>query len=973
MDKANSSGNRTKLERYLSPLNVWALSFGCAVGWGSFVMPGTTFLPTAGPIGTSIGMILGALVMFIIGINYHYLMNKFQDSGGTLTYTVKTFGYDHGFMSAWFLILVYIAIMWANASALALISKNLLGKTFQFGFYYQILGYDVYFGEVLLSMGAILICGILCMKSKTAAAWVQTILALALIIGIVAVTAGVSVKCPAPHTIPEPAFATGKGSSMRQIFSIIALSPWAFVGFESISNSAAGFKFSAKKALPIMSAALFASVLSYVALAQIATAIVPSEYSGWEEYVGNLGNISGIQGIPTFNAAFASMGDTGVFILGVAALAAMLTGLIGNFIAASRLLFIMANDGMLPKWFRKLNKDNTPQNALIFLIAISLFIPLLGRTAIGWIVDVNTIGAVIAYAYTSADTFVNARKDNNKMVQITGIAGFVLSVFFFLYFMLWLSNGMSTESYLILASWSILGFLYFRFVFENDKKKRFGKSTIVWIVLLFLIFLTSLLWVKRATDEMTVKVVKNISEYYEAQNPERDIDTVLRTEDYIQDQLQSADRRLTRNSIVQMSLNMISLIIMFSIYSIMQRREKDAEYATIKANERSRAKTVFLSNMSHDIRTPMNAIIGYVNLAEEENVTYEELKDYIQKIKGSSNHLMALINDVLEMSRIESGKIELEPVPVNLGTVFIDLESLFSTQMSEKRIDFVVDRSGITNKYVYCDKNRLNRVLLNLVSNAYKFTPEGGTVKVIGKELSTDEEGKNTYEIRVSDTGIGMSKEFAEKVFEAFEREKTATVSGTQGTGLGMAIVKNLVEAMGGDIKVKTQQGKGTEFIVTLHLEPMSDEEVARIRRQREIDREKSASRSDFTGKRALLVDDVVVNRQIAKKLLEKSGFTVEEADNGQKAVGMVEAVAAGYYDVVLMDIQMPVMDGYEATGAIRELPDERKASVPIIAMTANAFSEDIRKATEAGMNGHIAKPIDVKLMLELLSGILYD
>jgi signal transduction histidine kinase/ActR/RegA family two-component response regulator len=767
--------------------------------------------------------------------------------------------------------------------------------------------------------------------------------------------------------------ATGKGSSTRQIFSIIALSPWAFVGFESISNSAAGFKFSAKKALPIMTAALLASVLAYVALAQIAAAIIPSGYANWEEYIGNLGSLSGIQGIPTFNSASVAMGNTGVFILGVAALAGMLTGLIGNFIAASRLLFIMANDGMLPRWFRKLNKDNTPQNALIFLIAISLFIPLLGRTAIGWIVDVNTIGAVIAYAYTSADAFVNARKDNNKKVQITGIAGFVLSVFFFLYFMLWFSNGMSTESYLILASWSILGFLYFRFVFENDKKKRFGKSTIVWIVLLFLIFLTSLLWVKRATDEMTVNVVKNISEYYEAQNPERDVETVKRTEDYIQEQLQSADRRLTRNSVVQMSLNMLSLIIMFSIYSIMQRREKAAEYATIKANERSRAKTVFLSNMSHDIRTPMNAIIGYVNLAEEENVTYEELKDYIQKIKGSSNHLMALINDVLEMSRIESGKIELEPVPVNLGTVFTDLQNLFSTQMAEKQIDFVVDRSGITNKYVYCDKNRLNRILLNLVSNAYKFTPEGGTVKVIGKELPADEEGKNTYEIRVSDTGIGMSREFAEKVFEAFEREKSATVSKTQGTGLGMAIVKNLVEMMGGDIKVKTEQGKGTEFIVTLRLEPMSDEEVARIRRQREIDREKSASRSDFTGKRALLVDDVIVNRQIAKKLLERSGFTVEAADDGQKAVGMVEAVAAGYYDVVLMDIQMPVLDGYEATEAIRKLPDKKKASVPIVAMTANAFSEDIRKAEDAGMNGHIAKPIDVKVMVEVLSGILYD
>ena len=971
MDKGNVSGSKYKLERYLSPVNVWALSFGCAVGWGAFVMPGTTFLPTSGPVGTSFGMILGAFVMFIIGVNYHYLMNKFPDSGGTLTYTVKTFGYDHGFMSAWFLILVYIAIMWANASALALISKNLFGKTFQFGFYYQILGYDVYFGEVLLSVGAILISGILCIKSKSATAWVQTILAIALIMGILIVTAGVAVKSPAPHSLPEPMFATGKGNPLRQFFSIIALSPWAYVGFESISNSVSGFKFSVKKALPIMTAALLAAVIAYVALAQMAVAILPEGYSNWENYISNIGSLGGLEGLPTFNVAHMAMGNLGIHLLGLAALAGILTGLIGNFVAASRLLLAMADDGMLPKWFGQLNKDKTPQNALIFLIGISVFIPLLGRTAIGWIVDVNTIGAVIAYAYTSADAFVNARKEGNKEVQATGIAGLILSLLFFLYFMIWFSNGMSTESYLILASWSILGFLYFRFVFENDTKRRFGKSTIVWIVLLFLIFLTSLLWVKRATDEMTVEVVSNISRYYEGQNIDKSAETVRLTENYIHSQLQSVDRRLTRNSVVQMSLNVISLIIMFSIYSIMSKREKAAEVQTIKANERSRAKTVFLSNMSHDIRTPMNAIIGYVNLAEEENITKEELKDYIQKIKGSSNHLLALINDVLEMSRIESGKIELEPVPVELGEVFAGLKNLFSMQMSEKSLNFVVDCTGIENSYVYCDKNRLNRILLNLVSNAYKFTPEGGDVKVMAKEKNQTGDGRNVYEIRVSDSGIGMSREFAAKVFEAFERERTATVSGIQGTGLGMSIVKKLVEMMGGDIRVRTEQGRGTEFIVTLRLTPMSDEDVEKLKKQRSLEKEKKNQGAGFEGKRILLVDDVMVNRQIAKKLLERSGFMVEEADDGSKAVSMVETADIGYYDVVLMDIQMPVMDGYEATKAIRNLPDAAKAVVPIIAMTANAFSEDIKKASEAGMNGHIAKPIDVKLMLQAISDIL--
>ena len=962
-------GNTRKpgYDKYLSPLHVWALSFGCAVGWGAFVMPGTTFLPTSGPIGTSFGLILGAFVMFIIGINYHYLMNRYESSGGTLTYTIKTLGYDHGFMSAWYLMLVYIAIIWANASALPLISKNLFGSTFRFGFYYQILGYDVYFGETLLSIGAILICGSICINSKRLAVGIQVVLALCLVLGIAVVLTFVGIGSGGAHRIPEPMFASGKGTPLRQFFAIIALSPWAFVGFESISNSTSGFKFSTKKALPIMTAALFTSVFSYVALSQIAVSTLPEGITGWEDYIGRIGEYSGIKGLPTFYAAHVAAGNLGVHFLGTAALAGILTGLIGNFIAASRLLYAMADYGMLPKWFGRMGRDDTPGNALLFLMGISVLIPFLGRTAIGWIVDVNTIGAVIAYAYTSADAYLVAKKEKNKEIQATGIGGFILSLLFFVYFMLIFTNGMSTESYLILATWSILGFLCFRIVFERDKERRFGKSTIVWIGRLFLIFLTSLLWVKRATDEMTQEVVGEISTYYEAHDSGRSHGEIEETEQYIKGLLNRTDRRLTNNIIVQMSLNVISLIIMFNIYSIMSKREKAAEVETIKANERSRAKTIFLSNMSHDIRTPMNAIIGYIDLAESEAKTYEELKEYIGKIRASSNHLLALINDVLEMSRIESGKMELESVPVDLKNTMDELRDLFSSQMKEKKIEYTVDISQISNVYVYCDKNRLNRVLLNLVSNAYKFTPEGGRVTVFVKEKSCSAEGKGHYEIGVKDSGIGMSKEFAQKVFDAFERESDSTVSGIQGTGLGMSIVKSIVDMMGGTIEVRSEKGKGTEFVINLELPLQNEEDIARSK-------ENSAGRAeiiDFTGKTVLLVDDMPINRQIAAKLLEKNGFVVEMAENGQEAVEKVRNSDPGYYDVVLMDIQMPVLNGYEATMAIRSLRDPDNSSVPVVAMTANAFYEDIKKALDAGMDGHIAKPIDVKKMLEELSRIL--
>ena len=970
MDVQNNSETRNGLQHYLSPIHVWALSFGCAVGWGAFIMPGTTFLPGAGPLGTSIGLILGAIVMFIIGINYWHLMGKYRDAGGTLTYTIQTFGYDHGFMSAWFLILVYIAIMWANATALALISKNLLGKTFQFGFYYQILGYDVYFGEVLLSLAAILICGIICIKGKKMAVWLQVLFALTLIAGIVIITVFLQIKLGGGHAVPKPEFSPKGGTSLRQILKIVALSPWAFVGFESISNSAAGFKFkSQKKIMAIIIASLVTSAIAYVLLAQMATAVIPEGYADWTEYISDIGNLSGVNGIPTFNAANYALGRLGVIILGLAALSGIITGLIGNMIAASRLLYSMANEGMLPKWFGWVNEENSPQNALAFLTVISLFIPFLGRTALGWIVDVNTIGATIAYAYTSATAYVDARKNNNSVVKITGIIGVIMSVFFFLYFMVLAVGAMSTESYLILASWSILGFFYFRIIFERDNKKRFGQSTIVWITLLFLIFFTSLVWVRNATNDMTAEAISNISDFYESQNKDKDPTTVKITQQYIREQMQAVDKGIIRNSVIQMCLILVSLTIMISIYSIISRREKLAEVESTKAHERSRAKTVFLSNMSHDIRTPMNAIIGYINLAEDDNVTFDELKGYLQKIKGSSNHLLALINDVLEMSRIESGKMELEPVPVNLRSVFAELKDLFATQMNEKKIEYIVSADEITDPYVMCDKNRLNRILLNLVSNAYKFTPEGGTVRVSAKQNGIRGD-RNRYEIRVSDSGIGMSKEFAAKVFEAFEREKSEIVKHTQGTGLGMSIVKSIVEMMDGDIFVNTELGKGTEFVVTIYLKKLNDEERASISEEEAARNDKKI---DFSKKRLLLVDDILVNRTIAKRLLEKSGFKVDEAENGREAVNMLVASDENYYDAVLMDIQMPVMDGYEATKAIRKLTDDDKKNIPIIAMTANAFSEDIKRARDAGMDAHVAKPIDVRKMMEILTEVLSE
>ena len=524
------------------------------------------------------------------------------------------------------------------------------------------------------------------------------------------------------------------------------------------------------------------------------------------------------------------------------------------------------------------------------------------------------------------------------------------------------------------------------------------------------------------------------------------------------------------------------------------------QVAVEKAESANRAKSTFLSNMSHDIRTPMNAIIGFTTLALSNIDDTDRVKDYLGKTLASSNHLLSLINDVLDMSRIESGKIHLEEVEVNLSDVLHDLKTIVSGQIYAKQLELYMDAMDVTDEDVYCDKTRLNQILLNLLSNAIKFTPAGGTVSVRVRQLAGKVRGCGQYEFRIKDNGIGMSQEFAQKIFEPFERERTSTVSGIQGTGLGMAITKNIVDMMGGTIEVQTAQGKGSEFIIRVPLRVQTEhrpvekiteleglkalvvdddfntcdsvtkmlvkvgmraewtlsgkEAVLRARQSIEmsdvyhayiidwrlpdmngievtrqirslnddtpiiiltaydwsdIEVEAKAAgvtafcskpmflsdlretlmralgqkltdapqellpekNADFEDRHILLVEDNELNREIAQEILREYGFRVDTAENGEVAVEKVSTAAPGSYDLVLMDVQMPVMDGYTATRKIRALDDPARAKLPILAMTANAFDEDRRNALESGMNGFLSKPIVIGDLVQELRKIL--
>lgn len=968
-----SDVKKGRLSRVLSPLGVFALSLGCAVGWGAFVMPGTTFLPLGGPLGTAIGIAAGALVMFVIGVNYHYLMNRFPECGGTYSFTKNVFGYDHGFLSSWFMVLVYLAIIWANATAIPLIFRTIFGNLLEFGYLYTVAGYEVYLGEVLISVGVLLLFGLVVLRGGKLSSVVMIVLALMLVVTVVIGFLAVHFRSGnVSHIIFEPAFSNELSPGAGIVF-IVLLAPWAFAGFESVSHSVEEFRFSAKKTLLIIGFALFFAALVYILLTFIGTSAVPAGYADWSEYLSDLGSHSGTVAVPVFNGIFSAIGVPGLILLGVAAAAGIITGLVGNLTAASRMIHAMSRDDLLPEKMGALNRFGVPKYAVLFLILISIPIPFLGRSAIGWVIDINTIGVTIAYAYTSAAAIRDARKNKRRLPLITGIAGLVISLFFLAYFLIpneWsMMAKFSTESYLMLLIWIVLGLIVYFLLFRRDKKLHIGKSTIVWAVMLLLIFFTSYIWVEqateKATDQAVVRLEQSRQEVFEKNGLTLSDDALIARSGEVKGEIETVTGEITRNTVFQFVVVIAAMLLLFSIYRTMQKRHQTTVQDKDKAEQSSQAKTTFLSNMSHDIRTPMNAITGYVALAKREKDLSPAVQNYLGKIEASSEHLLALINDVLEMSRIESGRMELMPVPSNLKKTMEETRNLFSTQMETKGLHFEVVYDNIRDPYVLCDANRLNRVLLNLISNAYKFTPKGGTVSVILEQTGRVEDC-GEYRLIVRDTGIGMSPEFAAKVFEAYERERTATVESIQGTGLGTAITKSIVDLMGGSITVETEQGKGTAFTVLVSFPIDLNAAVDPGAMTSE-----NTSRAEFAGKKLLLVEDNPDNRRVEKTLFEELGFTIDTVMNGEEGVEVIAASTPGEYAAVIMDIEMPEKNGYDATRLIRSLKNSALAGIPVVALTAKAFSEDIVAARNAGMNAHISKPVSVETLRKTMEELL--
>ena len=958
--------------RYLSVLAAWGLSVGYAVGWGAFVMPGTSFLPGAGPLGTLLGFLIGGTVMAVIAWNYHTLVSRWPCSGGAFSYAQDAFGADYGFLTSWFLLLAYISILWANATALVLVGRYIMGDFLQVGLHYRVAGFDIYLGEVAFSIGVVVAVGAVCIAGKRLAARVNFAFAALLVLGVAACLVAAVMQHGGGLASLAPAFSPLKSASPAiQVMRVLAMIPWAFVGFEAISNSSAEFSFGPRRTFGVLLAAVVASAFVYVGLAFLPVLSLPEGYVDWAAYIKARPGLSGVDAFPVLAATRRILGSAGIPVFCVMIVGGIVTGIFGAIIATSRLLHSMAEDGVIPEWFGRLNRDGAPRNAMLAIVGVSLLVPFFGRTAVGWPVDVSSIGAAIAYFLVSAAAFKNAIARGDALTKATGGAGAVLSVIFCVLLLVptYISGGvLAAESYLLLALWGLVGFYFYRSIFKHHRE-RYGHSSVVWVGVLVLIIFSSLMWVRQQTHSSIDGSVEEIKTFYEEARTNRripavDDSAVTREVDFMASRMERLGDEILEYDFVKFILLALTLVLMFSLYRTQQWREKAMAIAKARADESNRAKTSFLSNMSHDIRTPMNAIIGYTELAKRPGVAEKTLREYMTKIEASSHHLLALVNDVLEMARIESGKMSLEPAAIDLVKTLDEVRDMFATQMSVKKIDFTVDASQVRNRHVMCDKNRLNRILLNLVSNAWKFTPDRGHVSI--RAVQHGESGANAavYELRVKDTGIGMSQAFAARVFEAFEREQTSTVSRIQGSGLGMSITKSIVDLMKGEISVDTEQGKGTEFTVRLTLPFAAEEAVA----SSESSFGGGATSADFSSRRLLLVEDNPINREIATCILKDAGFTVDEAENGREAVEKISQGGVGFYDAVLMDVQMPVMNGYEATRTIRAMNIPGLSDIPIVALSANAFESDVRAAKEAGMDEHVAKPFRIAELMSVLA-----
>jgi len=968
----SSTGKAFGLTPYLSPLAVIALSFGYAVGWGAFVLPGTMLLPKAGPAGTLLGFLIGTAAISVLAFNYHLMTKHVKGSGGAFGFVTDMFGHDHGFLVAWFLLLTYMAIMWANATALVLLARYLFGNALQFGFHYTVFGFDIYLGEVLLSTFAIALCGCVCLVSKRLAIRLHTLLAIALFAGIATCFIAALLKHEGGLGSMAPAFSS-EGIPPLQILWILSMVPWAFVGFEAVSHSSEEFCFPTRKLFSLLLAAIIISGLAYILLALLPVLALPESYSTWTEYLDNLHNLEGIGSVPVFFAARKALGPLGTAVIGGSMLAGQLTALFATFIAVSRLLHAMSKSDIIPSWFSQCNSDGTPTHAILTVMLISFPVPFLGRTVIGWPVDLSNLGAAIAYGYTSAAALALLKREKNHGTaeKAAGVFGVVVSIFFSLLMLIpdyHTGSSLSTESYLLLAFWCFLGFALYRRAFRLDTKKRFGHSIVVWVTVLIVIFFSSLMWFRLAVCKSAEHAYKNFV-------------GMKVTQEAVSSGVANTNADMLFKSIVELCILVASLSIMLNIFSLLHKREKNLMVEKLKAEETAnKSKSYFFSTVNHDIRTPLNAIIGFSQMLKMGFKTEEEREQALNAIIISCKTLLHLVNDMLDFSKLEDRRMVLSLKPTDCASLHCGLVDFFRLAYPNSPIEF----RAIAGKMppLLVDAQHLHQILFNLVDNAAKFT-RSGFVEVRSSFDRPEGADTGTLRFEIEDSGCGISEEDLKRIASPYI-QVDSKLARHGGTGLGLAICQQLTHVMGGELSIASTLGKGSTFTVTIPKVKVSDASEVKafvptidyhiLTHHAAAQPETMASAKEKPNKpqpakavtrRILIVDDQKMNLMVLKTMLKKLGtFDIVSAMNGKEALDILQEQSGEPFECVLTDMWMPVMDGEELVRAIRA--DDKLSSLPVHVITAD--SEMQGRFSEIGFASFLLKPVTVEKLQNIIS-----
>ena len=849
--------NNPVFQPSLSPLAVWALSVGSAIGWGSLVVTSQSYLSQAGPLGSVLGLLAGFAMMLMVANHYHFLNTRYPGTGGLYNYVKSIFGYDRAFLVGWFMFLIYISIFWANATSIPLFARYFLRGVFKVGYLYTIFGYEVYLGEALVTLLVIGLVGLLCAKTSRLTARLMVVLVLLFTAGITICFVVAVARHGASGMSMDPAFIPDK-AALGQVVRIAFISPWAFIGFESVTHSEPEFRFKRSALFRVLVISLIVTTALYIFVVLLSVTAYPEGCSSWLDYISRLGEFEGIAGLPAFYAANHYLGPAGIYILMASLLALVLTSLIGMLRTVSRLCFAAAQDGMLPERYTRLSKKQIPDKAIWLVILVSLPIPFLGRTTIGWIVDTTTIGAVILYGFASAAVLKVSMQENNKRQRlISGICMFIMVAFivFLLFPSAFADYTIATETYVLMAIWSVLGLCFFQAIIRKDHARNFGRAIIVWIALLAFIMLMAMTWAERVNEEREDVVVSEIASYMDDMAGE-DLAPVDR-EAFMEIQrtrLRSADNNRV---LVIAALFGIFFVVMIGNYLYSQKWEKRAN------QERDQARTVAFTD-------PLTGV--------------------------KSKHAFLLKQKEFD-ARIENN--EADPFAV----VVCDVNGLKIIN------DTLGHKAG--DEYIL----KASRMICDIFQHSPVFRTGGdefvviltGRDYLIRKELvlalhDRSVEHISTKEVVISG-GLSEYKAGEDASFhDVFERAD----------GL-MYEEKKLLKGMGAVTREDAEE-EAAKPVFALD----KGAEVLNLKRQ------------------VLIVEDEKINQMILGEMLG-DGYELLYASDGAEALEQVK-LHRDEMALVLLDLQMPRMNGMDVLKVMQE--EEELRDIPVIVMTADQSAE---------------------------------